>query len=87
MRIATTADFEKAYRKEEKGRYIDKIDEAINCLAEGRQLPRRYQDHVLTGDLRGIRECHIRPDLLLLYIRGAGLITLVDLGSHSHLFG
>ena len=62
---------------------------AINTLREGKSLPARYRDHALSGEFKGYRECHIRGDLLLIYQRDdSGMwLDLVDIGSHSYLFG
>lgn len=52
-------------------------------------LPQNYKDHLLSGNYKGCRECHIRPDLLLIYrIHEEVLeLALVEVGSHSDLFG
>ncbi|MGD1641148.1 type II toxin-antitoxin system YafQ family toxin [Klebsiella pneumoniae] len=48
----------------------------------------RYRDHDLSGDWAGYRECHIKPDLLLIYRKSdADTLRLARLGSHSELFG
>jgi mRNA interferase YafQ len=48
------------------------------------ELAARYRDHQLTG-WNDVRECHIRPDLILLYRKPPGILQLVRLGSHSQL--
>jgi mRNA interferase YafQ len=51
-------------------------------------LPESNRDHVLGGDWAGYRECHIKPDLLLIYRKpDADTLRLARLGSHSELFG
>ena len=48
----------------------------------------RYRDHDLSGDWAGYRECHIKPDLLLIYRKSdPDILRLARLGSHSELFG
>ena len=61
----------------------------IDLLILGKKLPIKYQDHELNGEFIGYRECHIKSDLLLIYkIEKENLIlVLVDIGSHSQLFG
>lgn len=61
----------------------------INTLARGEKVDEKYFDHQLKGELKKFRECHIRFDLLLKYeIRENELILiLIELGSHSELFG
>jgi mRNA interferase YafQ len=57
-------------------------------IAKGETLEARYKDHELKGEWKGYRECHIRPDVLLVYqIQDDVLILLlVDIGSHAQLF-
>jgi len=46
------------------------------------------RDHALAGQWKDFRDCHIRPDLVLIYARfGDKLLSLARLGSHSELFG
>ncbi len=61
----------------------------IGLLKSGEKLPLVYRDHALTGDLLGYRECHIRGDLLLMYEcrEDVLIMLLIDIGSHSYLFG
>jgi mRNA interferase YafQ len=50
-------------------------------------LPKKYKDHALVGNWSGYRECHIKPDLLLIYsLKNNDTLELVRLGSHSELF-
>lgn len=59
----------------------------IELLADDEPLPPANRDHALTGNWAGYRECHIRPDLLLIYGKpDAETLRLVRLGSHSDLF-
>lgn len=60
--------------------------EVANCLINQIPLPEKYRDHELKGNWQGFRECHIKPDLLLIYELGERDIQLVRLGSHSELF-
>ena len=60
----------------------------IRLLVDDQPLPPANRDHALTGNWAGYRECHIRPDLLLIYGKPDGeTLRLVRLGSHSDLFG
>ena len=57
-------------------------------LLADQALPESNRDHALSGDWAGYRECHIKPDLLLIYRRpDADTLRLARLGSHSELFG
>lgn len=66
----------------------DKVMYAVDILARGEKLPERYRDHALKGDWEGHRECHIKPDLLLIYriFEDVLILELIDTGSHSDLF-
>lgn len=68
---------------------IRKIAETVNLLQKGEKLPDRFCDHELAGNLKGNRECHILPDLLLIYriFNDILILELVDTGSHADLFG
>jgi len=60
--------------------------EAVNLLAADAALPRRYFDHPLTGEWGDHRDCHIKPDLILIYRKpNDDSLELVPLGSHSEL--
>ena len=60
--------------------------EVVNRLAADEPLPRRNVDHPLTGEWKDHRDCHVRPDLVLIYrLDGADSLELVRLGSHSEL--
>lgn len=57
-------------------------------LIHDEQLPEKYRDHALSGDWFGYRECHVKPDLLLIYKKDdEDTLRLARLGSHSELFG
>ena len=60
--------------------------EAVNILAADAQLLRRYFDHPLSGEWSDHRDCHIKPDLVLIYRKPDDRnLELVRLGSHSEL--
>ena len=62
--------------------------EVVRTLAEDKTLPPKYRDHPLRGDREGSRECHVRPDLLLVYKYEGGYLLILDmLGSHAEVFG
>ncbi|MFS8563286.1 MAG: type II toxin-antitoxin system YafQ family toxin [Rhabdochlamydiaceae bacterium] len=66
----------------------NELDAVINFLRIRKKLPEKYKDHALVGDYVGMRECHIKPDILLIYwIDETGQnLYLERLGSHSKLF-
>lgn len=62
--------------------------EAINCLCKDLPLPEKYSDHALVGEWKDFRDCHIKPDVVLIYLKkNDDILQLVRLGSHSDLFG
>jgi len=85
--IEITPGFKKDFKRVKKqGKNADEIVEVFTRLARGEKLERKFKDHKLKGKFVQHRECHINPDLLLIYkIDGAKLI-LVRTGTHSELF-
>jgi mRNA interferase YafQ len=65
---------------------LTEIEEVVDVLSTGKKLSLAYKDHYLGGDYKGYRECHIRPDLLLVYQISDNDLILVNVGSHSHIF-
>ena len=61
--------------------------EVLDCLCSGRSLPAEYKDHSLVGIWEGCRDCHIKPDLVLIYEYRNDDLILHRLGTHSQLFG
>lgn len=86
-RLFKTNTFKRSYKKkrlsdEEELAYIDV---AYNLLCANK-LVEKYKDHQLVGQMKDYRECHIKPDLLLVYMIEDETLKLVDIGSHSELF-
>jgi mRNA interferase YafQ len=64
------------------------LPEILKLLLIDELLPEKNRDHALSGDWAGYRECHVKPDLLLIYRKpDADTLRLARLGSHSELFG
>ena len=65
-----------------------RLNLVINTLISGEKLPSQFKDHNLTGPYKGLNECHISPDWLLIYSKhnAIKLITLIRTGTHSDLF-
>jgi mRNA interferase YafQ len=90
--IDRAASFKRDYKREAKGQHRATLDSELKpvllALATDRSLDPRYRDHDLSGDWAGYRECHVKPDLLLIYRKSAAdTLRLARLGSHSELFG
>lgn len=60
--------------------------EVLHCLCNDLVLPEQYRDHALTGNLKMYRDCHVKPDLVLLYEYQNNDLILHRLGTHSELF-
>lgn len=91
MRIVrTTRRFERDYKRERSGRHSRTLDtvlmEVVNLLAADKPLPPNKCDHSLLGKWVDHRDCHIKPDLILIYRKpDDDHLELVRLGSHSEL--
>jgi mRNA interferase YafQ len=88
--IDRTSSFKRDYKREMKGRHRALLETdfiaVISALANDRPLEERYRDHNLSGEWKDHRECHIKPDLLLIYRKpDTHVLQLVRLGSHSEL--
>jgi mRNA interferase YafQ len=82
--------FKKDYKRESTGRHKTTLQkefvEVITTLANDQPLDTRYRDHELYGNWKNHRDCHIKPDLVLIYTRPDDkTLMLVRLGSHSEL--
>jgi mRNA interferase YafQ len=73
-------------RMQGQGRKLEKLKRVLETLVKGEPLAARYRDHVLVGQYKGTRECHIEPDWLLIYELGETEIVLIRTGAHSDLF-
>ena len=85
--IRFTAQYKTAQKKlSEKDKAL--VDAVADKIARGEKLPKKYRDHALSGNWRNHRECHVKPDLLLLYrIEKEQLVlVLVNVGKHSAAF-
>lgn len=90
--ITFTGQFKKDYKKFQKNTLkLPKINKTLELLEEGgvENLPKTMKAHFLTGNYQGHLECHIEPDLLIIWLQydeQEKKIILVRLGSHSELF-
>ena len=89
--IERTNQFKKDFKRELKGRHGKTIESDLKkilvILIHDEPVTAKYKDHPLTGNLKDFRDCHLKPDLLLLYSKpNKQTLILVRLGSHSELF-
>lgn len=88
--VKYSSRFKRDYRREKSGVLGRKLDallgEVVDLLLADKPLPRRNVDHQLSGEWKDHRDCHIRPDLVLIYRKPDDeSLELVRLGSHSEL--
>lgn len=76
----------KFYKHDQKT--LLELEKVLDILVKGKSLPDKNHNHQLIGEFKGCFECHIKPDVLLIYkIEQAELIILLlRAGSHSDLF-
>jgi len=89
-KIKQSAPFKRDLKREARGLHRaalrEEFIELVAQLARDEPLNPRYRDHALTGNQKGYRDCHIKPDLVLIYRKPAdGTLRLIRLGSHSEL--
>jgi mRNA interferase YafQ len=64
----------------------ERLKDVLRCLVAGKPLPEQYRDHQLRANWKGCRDCHVFPDLVLIYqFDGDSVLRLVRLGTHSEL--
>ena len=88
--IEWTSQFKRDYKREEKGQYRITLDvdisPIVDALAKDQPLDPSYRDHALIGEWKDYRDCHIKPDRVLIYRKPDDVVLqLVRLGSHSEL--
>jgi mRNA interferase YafQ len=90
-RIERSTAFKRDYRRAKAISRYRQLDERLAAVLEflvnDRPLPSRNRDHALSGNWSGYRDCHLWPDLLLIYSKHSPeMLRLVRLGSHSEIF-
>jgi mRNA interferase YafQ len=85
--IRRTSQFKRDVKRvQRQGKDLEELKRVLEMLVKEGELALKYRDHVLVGQYKGTRECHIEPDWLLLYERAESEIVLIRTGSHSDLF-
>ena len=88
--IEPTSTFKRDFKREARGRHAQVLQTEfpllLQRLAEDQPLEPRFRDHALTGEWKDHRDCHVRPDLILIYRKpDEAILQLVRMGSHSEL--
>ena len=71
-----------------RGKDISKLENVLDILLLGENLPDKYKDHQLKGEMCQFRECHIEPDWILIYRREVTefILYATATGTHADLF-
>jgi mRNA interferase YafQ len=88
--IRRTRGFKRDFKREKRGQYRLTLDQdlelIVGLLLNDEAIPEHFQDHTMRGDRGHERNCHIHPDLVLIYRKlNAADLELLRLGSHSEL--
>ena len=89
LNLVYTTQFKKDYKLAQKRHVdIDELFKVIGMLQKQELLPEEKRDHLLAGNYKGYRGCHVRPDLLLIYkTKEKDLeLLLFRTGAHSDLY-
>lgn len=87
LKIKNSKKFNKDLKKyRHQKSVITELDKVLSLLANYKPLPRKCCDHLLEGKWSNHHECHIKPDMLLIYITDEKNLYLERFGSHSELF-
>lgn len=85
--IKFTSKFKKDLKKFQHNKQVqDRLENILLMLMFDSTLDDKYHDHALIGNYKGHRECHLMPDVLLIYKKDNTYISLERIGSHSELF-
>ena len=89
LSIKYVAKFKKDFKKyQHQNLILQELNDFLKLLLAEKTLPEKYRDHSLVGGYVGMRECHVKSDVLLVYWIDVENKKLVfeRLGSHSELF-
>ncbi|QMW21859.1 type II toxin-antitoxin system RelE/ParE family toxin [Sandaracinobacteroides saxicola] len=88
--IERTTTFKRDWKRELRGRHAATpardVTGLLTLLVHDQPLEPRHRDHALTGNWKDHRDCHVKPDLVLIYRKpDPETLQLVRLGSHAEL--
>ena len=88
LKLEQTRVFKKCLKKyRHKTTVLEELKKIVELLVTNKSIPAKYRDHELTGKYKGVRELHLKPDELLLYVKqDKEKIILMAMGSHSEIF-
>ena len=73
-------------KAQKRGNDMGKLKDIITLLLQEKPLRDKHRNHKLQGECKGLWECHIEPDWLLIYEKTKDSIIFVRTGTHSDLF-
>lgn len=85
MIIKRSSAFKSEVKKIKNKSDIEALKTVLSFLIE-EELPEKYRPHALVGNYIGYLECHVKPDLLLIYRIDEDVLFLYRIGSHANLF-
>ncbi|CAA0122968.1 mRNA interferase toxin YafQ [BD1-7 clade bacterium] len=88
LELEYSSQFKKDFKKIAKLPIPDVVEagHVIKQLQLEESLPEKYVDHALSGNWSNYRDCHVKPDLVLIYKVEDGCLKLARIGTHSELF-
>ena len=88
--VKHSSQFKKDYKRIRSDRsLVDDLLNVIDKLSADIPLEPERRDHELIGDWAGCRDCHVRPDYVVIYRKYEDVVSILKLmrfGSHSELF-
>jgi mRNA interferase YafQ len=80
-------ELKKLTAQPDHGNLSELLEAALAFLVTDKPLPLKNRDHPLTGPYKGFRDCHIKPDVVLIYSKpNRNTLWLARIGTHSELF-
>ena len=86
LKVKNSAKFRKDLKKFQHKQTVISELKVLSSLVNRKPLEEKYRDHPLTGNWANHRECHLKPDVLLIYKTDEKTLFLERIGSHSELF-
>jgi mRNA interferase YafQ len=89
LKLVATSQFRRDLKTiKKRGLDITALEDVLTRLCAEETFGERLRDHALVGNYAGFRECHIKPDWLLVYAidNDKLILTASRTGTHSDLF-
>lgn len=88
LELVISSTFKTEVKKIKNPKDKTELKLVLDTLLQEQPLAPKYKDHYLSGNYKDYRECHIKPDLLLIYkiVKSELVLYAVHIGSHSDLF-